>query len=143
MIEKTLKKESMIKLNGNIYLKSIEVEKEISSVCTKFRTSQRAVLPKPVKYLDREFVVSIQDEGLKLSLHCGYLYGYGEEHCSVKKVILCIQDRMRKEEHCSEELRFMQYDLSDSQRDKYRNLYLNFLINVFLDECVKSFEKLS
>ena len=47
----------MIKLNGNIYLKSSEVEKEISSVSAKFRTSHRAVLPKPVKYLDREFVV--------------------------------------------------------------------------------------
>lgn len=133
----------MIKLNGNIYLKSAEVEKKIYSVCTKFRTSHRAVLPKPVRYLDREFVLSIQDEGKNLSLYCGYLYGYREEYCSVKKVIQCIHDRMRKEEHCSGELRFMQYDLSESQRDKYRNLYLNFLINVFLDECVKSFEKIS
>jgi hypothetical protein len=133
----------MIKLNGNIYLKPNEVEKEISSVCTKFRTSHRAVLPKQVKYLDREFVASIQDEGLKLSLQCGYLYGCGEEYCSVKKVILCIHDRMRKEEHCSNELRFMQYDLSDSQRDKYRTQYENFLINVFLNECIKKLEILS
>ena len=133
----------MIKLNGNVYLKSSEVEKEISSVCAKFRTSHRAVLPQQVTYLDREFVLSIQDEGKNLSLYCGYLYGYGEEYCSVNKVIQCVHDRMRKEEHCTKELRFMQYDLSDSQREKYRNLYLNYLINVFLDECVKSFENIS
>lgn len=133
----------MIKLNGNVYLKSSEVENEIHSVSSKFRTSHRAVLPQPVKYLDREFVLSIQDEGKNLSLYCGYLYGYGEEYCSVTKVIQCIHDRMRQKEHCSDELRFMQYDLSESQREKYRNMYLNFLINVFLDECVKSFENIS
>ena len=142
MIGKNLKKASMIKLNGNIYLKSNEVEKQISLVSAKFRTSHRAILPQPVKYLDR--VCSIYSRrGQNLSLYCGYLYGYGEDYCSIKKVIQCMHDRMRKEEHCSDELRFMQYDLSDSQREKYRNLYLNFLINVFLDECVKSFENLS
>ena len=72
-----------------------------------------------------------------------YLFGNDEEYCSSKQVIQCAHDRLRKEEHCSSQLRFMQYDLSDQQREKYRNLYLNYLVNVFLDECIKDFEKLS
>jgi hypothetical protein len=36
----------------------------------------------------------------------------------------------------------MQYDLSDSQRKKHRLRYENFLVNVFLDECIKLFENL-
>jgi len=133
----------MIKLNGKFYLKYNEVEREISNVARKFRTSHRAVLPQQVTYLDREFVLALQDEAKNLTLVCGYLFSNNEEYCSSKQVIQCAHGRSRKEEHCSSQLRFMQYDLSDQQREKYRNLYLNYLVNVFLDECIKDFEKLS
>ena len=133
----------MIKLNGKFYLRYCEVEREIHNVARKFRTSQRAVLPQQVTYLDREFVQALQDEAKNLILFCSYLFGNDEEYCSSTQVIQCAHDRLRNEEHCTNQLRFMQYDLSDSQREKYRNLYLNHLINVFLDECIKDFEKLS
>ena len=61
----------------------------------------------------------------------------------MKKAIQAIHDRLRPEEQCSNKLYFMQYDLSDSQRKKYRTTYENFIVNVFLDECIKKLESLS
>lgn len=132
----------MIKLNGNTYLKMDEVEKYIDETRAVFRTSHRAILPKKITYLDREFVDSVQDEAKNLSLSIVYLYGYNEINASVKKIIQAIHDRFRNEDECCEKLYFMQYDLTDQQRQQYRKQYENFLINVFLDECIIRFEKL-
>lgn len=132
----------MIKLNGNIYLKTNEVEIQIEKVSKRFRTSHRAILPQQITYLDREFVDCIRDEAKNLSLSLFYLYGYNEDHAPVKKIIQGVHDRMRNEESCDSRLRFMQYDLSESQRKKHRLRYENFLVNVFLDECIKLFENL-
>lgn len=143
MIEKILKKESMIKLNGNIYLKSIEVEKVVNDQAARFRTSQRAILPQQVTYLDREFVSSIHNEEKNICLSTVFLYGYNEDHVSVKKIIQLIHDRFRPEEQCSNKLYFMQYDITETQKKNYRKTYENFLINVFLDECIKKLESLS
>ena len=133
----------MIKLNGNIYLKDIEIERYVTDVARRFKTSHRAILPQQINYLDREFVIAIQDEAKNLSLNCVYLFAYKEEFVSVKKAIQAIHDRFRPEEQCSNKLYFMQYDLSDSQRKKYRTTYENFIVNVFLDECIKKLESLS
>ena len=72
-----------------------------------------------------------------------YLYGYGEIHIPIKKIIQPIYDRIRPHDSCCDKLYFMQYDLSDSQRKKYRTQYENFLVNVFLEECILKFKKLS
>lgn len=133
----------MIKLNGNIYLKDIEIERYITEVAKRFKTSHRAILPQQINYLDREFVSVIQEESKNLSLNCVYLFGYNEEFISIKKAIQAIHDRLRPEEQCSNKLYFMQYDLSDSQRKKYRTTYENFIVNVFLEECVKKLESIS
>ena len=134
----------MIKLNGNIYLKDIEIERYVTDVARRFKTSHRAILPQQINYLDREFVIAIQDEAKNLSLWCSsYLFGYSEEFVSIKKAIQAIHDRFRPEEQCSNKLYFMQYDLTDSQRNKYRKQYENFIVNVFLDECIKKLESLS
>tara|TARA_B100002019_G_scaffold140141_1_gene120710 strand:+ start:1891 stop:2322 length:432 start_codon:yes stop_codon:yes gene_type:complete len=143
MIEKILKKESMIKLNGNIYLKSCEVEKIVNEQAKRFRTSHRAILPQQVTYLDREFVIIIQEEEKNICLSSSFLYGYKEDHAPIKKIIQSIHDRFRKEEDCSNKLYFMQYDITDKQKKQYRKNYENFLINVFLDECIKKMENLS
>ena len=143
MIEKILKKESMIKLNGNIYLKSCEVEKVVNDQAARFRTSQRAILPQQVTYLDREFVFIIQEEEKNICLSTVFLYGYTEDYASLKKIIQLIHDRFRNEEDCSNKLYFMQYDITETQKKKYRKAYGNFLINVFLDECIKKLESLS
>lgn len=132
----------MIKLNGNTYLKLDEVENYIDETRVVFRTSHRAILPKKITYLDREFVDFVHGEAKNLSLSMVYLYGYNEIHASVKKIIHAIHDRFKSEDECCEKLYFMQYDLSDLQRNKYRKQYENFLINSFLDECIIKFENL-
>jgi hypothetical protein len=132
----------VIKLNGNIYLKEMEIEKLVSDVSRRFRTSQKTILPQPITYLDREFVHAINDEAKNVSLCVYYLYGYGEEYASIKKITIAISDRLRKKEDCCEKLYFMQYDLTDTQRKKHRFRYENFLINIFLDECIKKFKNL-
>jgi len=129
----------MIKLNGNLYLLPTEVEKGVANVAKRFRTSHRAILPQKINYLDREFVVLIQEEEKNLCLNINFLYGYDENYCSIKKIVQLIHDRFRNEEECSSKLYFMQYDLTDKQRKQYRKQYENFLVNVFLDECVKYF----
>tara|TARA_X000000950_G_C13865648_1_gene640619 strand:+ start:1281 stop:1682 length:402 start_codon:yes stop_codon:yes gene_type:complete len=133
----------MKKLNGNIYLKVEEVEKEIDIVKCKFRTSHRAILPKAIRYLDLEFVDCIHDEAKNLTLSMNYLYGYGEEYTLVKLVIHKIQERFRDQDSCEDTLQFMQYDLTQTERKRYRKMYENFLVNVFLEECIKIFKKLS
>lgn len=133
----------MIKLNGTVYLKVEEVEKFIYETKNKFRTSHRTILPQKINYLDREFVDLIEEEAKCTSLSIIYLYGYNEIHASVKKIIQAIHDRFRSEEESCEKLYFMQYDLTDHQRKKYRKQYENFLINVLLDECIKKLESLS
>ena len=75
----------MIKLNGNIYLKTNEVEIQIEKVAKRFRTSHRAILPQQITYLDREFVDCNRDEAKNLSLSLFYLYGYNEDHFVIKK----------------------------------------------------------
>jgi hypothetical protein len=125
----------MKKLNGNIYLKVEEVEKQIDDVCARFKTSHRAVLPKSIKYLDVEFVDRVKEEAKNLSVSMNYLYGYGEQYASVKSIKQKILERFREQDACEDNLHFMQYDLSQTQRKKYRTLYENFLINVFLEEC--------
>ena len=35
------------------------------------------------------------------------------------------------------------YDLIEKQRKKYRQLYQNFIVNVFLEECIKRLKKMS
>lgn len=143
MTEKTLNGVNMIKLNGNIYLKANELEKYINEVAKRFRTSHRAILPQQITYLDKEFVDSIKEEEKNLCLSIVFLYGYGEDHVPLKKIIQGIHDRFRKENECCEKLYFMQYDLTDTQRKKYRTQYENFLINAFLNECIKKLEILS
>ena len=133
----------MIKLNGNIYLTEIEIDNVVRDTSNRFRTSHRAILPRQITYLDREFVEAINDEAKHASLCAYYLYGYGEQYASVDNITKAISDRFRKKQECCEKLYFMQYDLSDSQRKKYRNKYENFLINVFLEECILNFKKLS
>ena len=118
----------MIKLNGNIYLTELEIDKIVSDTVNRFRTSHRAILPQQVTYLDREFVEVLNTEAKNASLCAYYLYGYGENYAAVDKIIKAIVDRFRKLEECCSKLYFMQYDLTDSQRKKHRNQYENFLI---------------
>jgi hypothetical protein len=132
----------MITLNGNNYLTETEIDNIISDTVNRFKTSHRTILPQQVTYLDREFVDSLKDEARNTSLSVFYLYGYGETYASVKKIIKAIEDRFRKIEDCCEKLYFMQYDLTDQQRIKYRNQYENFLVNVFLEECIIKFKSL-
>ena len=126
----------MKKLNGNIYLKVEEIEKYLDEVTIRFKTSQRAILPRSIRYLDAEFVDRIKEEEKNLSLSMNYLYGYGEQYASVKSIKQKILERFREHDSCEDTLQFMQYDLSQTQREKYRSLYENFLINVFLEECL-------
>ena len=133
----------MIKLNGNIYLTETEVEKIVSKVATLFRTSHRAILPQKLTYIDADFVMAIKEEARHTSISVYYLYGYGEDHAPVKKIIKTIMERFREKDSCSDKLYFMQYDLTDTQRKKHRIQYENFLVNVFLEECVLKFKKLS
>jgi hypothetical protein len=133
----------MIKLNGNIYLTELEIDKIVSDTVNRFRTSHRAILPQQVTYLDREFVEVLNTEAKNASLCAYYLYGYGEDYAPVKKIIHAIADRFRKHEECCSKLYFMQYDLTESQRKKYRTQYENFLVNVFLDECILNLKNIS
>jgi hypothetical protein len=133
----------MIKLNGNVYLTEMEIDRIVGDTSTQFRTSQRAILPKQVTYLDREFVEAVHTEAKNTTLSVFYLYGYGEDYASVKNITQAVTERFRKIEECCSKLYFMQYDLSDSQRKQYRNQYENFLINIFLEECILNFKKLS
>lgn len=127
----------MIKLNGNIYLKESEIEKLLDDVSRKFHTSDQSILPPGVTYLDREFVQALEGEAKLTRIYALYLYGNGDEYISIKKIINTISDRYKKTTDCSEKLYFMQYDLTDAQRRTYRIQYENFLINIFLDECIK------
>jgi hypothetical protein len=133
----------MIKLNGNIYLDEMEIDRVVGDTSNRFRTSHRAILPRQITYLDREFVEAINDEAKNASLCAYYLYGYGEQYASVCNIIKAISDRFRKKEECCNKLYFMQYDLTDAQRKKHRTQYENFLINVFLEECILNLKKLS
>tara|TARA_A100001037_G_scaffold67550_1_gene59988 strand:+ start:27819 stop:28220 length:402 start_codon:yes stop_codon:yes gene_type:complete len=133
----------MIKLNGNIYLTEDETEKYVYDISSKFTTSHRAMLPRQIVYLDVDFVSDIRDEAKETSLSLFYLYGYGELHAPVRKIIDAIAERKRPPSSCTEKLYFMQYDLSDTQRKKYRIQYGNYLINIFLEECILKFKKLS
>ena len=133
----------MIRLNGNIYLTEMEIESVVDIVTTRFKTSHRAILPQKIKYLDREFVDIIKTESKNTALSLYYLFGYGENYAPVRKIITAISDRFRKKDECCDKLYFMQYDLSVAQRKKYRVQYENYLINVFLEECVLKFKKLS
>jgi hypothetical protein len=133
----------MKKLNGNFYLKIEEVEKKIYSVKKIFKTSHKAILPKVIRYLDVEFVECIQEEAKNLVLSMNYLYGYGEEYTLVKLVIHKIQERFRDQDSCEDNLYFMQYDLTQTERRRYRKMYENFLVNVFLEECILNLKKLS
>ena len=133
----------MIKLNGNIYLTESEIERVVEGTLARFKTSHRAILPQKITYLDREFVAVLKDEAKNTSLSVYYLYGYGEDHAPVKKIVKAIADRCRHEDSCSDKLYFMQYDLTDAQRKKHRTQYENFLVNIFLEECILKFKKLS
>lgn len=133
----------MIKLNGNTYLTETEIEVIVSNVATLFRTSHRAILPQKITYIDADFVTIIKEEAKHTSLSVYYLYGYGEDHASAKNIIKAIMERYREKDTCSDKLYFMQYDLTDAQRKKHRAQYENFLVNVFLAECILKFKKLS
>ena len=133
----------MIKLNGNIYLTETEIEKVVSKVSALFRTSHRAILPQKITYIDADFVSVIKEEAKLASISVYYLYGYGEDHAPVKKIIYAISDRFREKDACSNQLYFMQYDLTDAQRKKHRIQYENYLINVFLEECILKLKNLS
>ena len=133
----------MKKLNGNFYLKVEEIDREINSACARFKTSHRAILPKKIRYLDLQFVEIVKEEAKNLSLSMNYLYGYGEQYASLKSIQKKILERYREEDACEDNLHFMQYDLSKTQRKKYRTLYENFLINTFLEECLKRLRNIS
>jgi hypothetical protein len=133
----------MIKLNGNIYLRETEIDQVVHDTSSRFKTSHRAILPQKITYLDREFVDVLRDEAKNTALSLYYLYGYGEYHAPISKIIKAISERFRKKEECSNKLYFMQYDLTDAQRKKHRTQYENFLVNAFLEECILNFKKLS
>ena len=133
----------MIKLNGNVYLKIEEVEKEIETVKKRFNTSHRNTVPSVVRYIDIDFVEKIHDESKNLILSMNYLYGYGESCACIRLIIQKIMERFREKSSCEDNLYFMQYDLTQTERRKKRLLYENFLINVFLEECISRFRKLT
>ena len=133
----------MIKLNGNIYLTEMEIERVMDTVTSRFKTSHRANLPQGITYLDRDFVEVVRDEAKNTALSLYYLFGYGEDYAPVKKIVQAISDRFKTTEECCDKLYFMQYDLSDLQKKQYRIQYENYLINVLLEECILRFKKLS
>jgi len=133
----------MKKLNGNFYLKIEEAEKEIDSVKKLFNSSHHKTVPKRIKYIDLDFAEKVQDESKNLILSLNYLYGYGELYASVKSIIQKIMERFRDHSMCDNNLFFMQYDLTDTERKKKRLMYENFLINVFYEECIDKFRKLT
>ena len=133
----------VIRLNGNVYLTEDEIDDIVHTTLNQFRTSHRAILPKKITYLDREFVDALKDEAKHAILSVYYLYGYGEKYAPVKKIIKAISDRFKEKDQCCEKVYFMQYDLTDTQRKKYRTHYENFLINTLLEECIQEFKKLS
>jgi len=134
---------NMKKLNGNFYLKIEEAEKEIDSVKKLFHSSYHKTIPKRIKYIDLDFAEKVQDESKNLILSLNYLYGYGELYTSVKAIIQKIMERFRDHSMCDNNLFFMQYDLTDTERKKKRLMYENFLINVFYEECIDKLKKLT
>ena len=134
---------SVIRLNGNVYLTEDEIDTTVHTTLNQFRTSHRAILPTKITYLDREFVDALKDEAKNTTLSLYYLYGYGEYYAPIKNIVKAIAERFKQKNQCCEKLYFMQYDLTDTQRSKYRTQYENFLINTLLEECIHEFKKLS
>ena len=134
----------MKKLNGNLYLKIEEAETVIDSVKSLFHSSVHKTIPKKIKYIDLDFAEKVQDESKNLILSLNYLYDfYGELYASVRSIIQKIMERFRDQSMCDGHLFFMQYDLTDTERKKKRLMYENFLVNVFYEECIDKFRKLT
>jgi hypothetical protein len=127
----------MIKLNGTTYLTYQEVATIVDYQISKFSTSQHAVLPQDVSYVDAEFVSYMRKKEADVILGLAFLYK-NEEYATIDVLVGLMVGYLHDGANTSSELNFLNKSLTSLQIENHRKKYEKYLLNVLIDEILKS-----
>lgn len=127
----------MMRLNGKVYLSYAEVNSEITTQLRRFSTSQHATPPKGISYVDVEFVTKLREKTNDIEVALGFLYKT-ENYIEFNEIVNTISSFFFDNNSCDSSLNFITLQLTESQRNLYREKYFHYLFNVFSGEIIKT-----
>jgi hypothetical protein len=127
----------MMRLNGTTYLTYTEMSVIVNKQVAKFSTSQHAILPRDVSYVDAEFIGCIKEKEKDILLGIAFLYK-DEEYVTVSVLVGLMVSYLYDVAYTSDELRFLNKSLTSLQVDNHRKKYEKYLLNVLVDEILDS-----
>lgn len=127
----------MMKLNGITYLTYSEVIAAVDTQIAKFSTSQHAVLPQDITYVDAEFVDYVKKKEKDIILGLAFLYK-NEEYATISALLTMLMGYLHDGGNVSSELNFLNKSLTSLQIENHRKKYEKYLLNVLIDEIMKS-----
>lgn len=132
----------MMKLNGVIYVTYDEVATVVDKQVSRFSTSEKARLPRKLKYVDAELIRDLADEVVKYKLRLFKIYR-GEEYMRVKGVCNYFLGEQFPKEDVSSTYDFLSpKDFTTSEIKTRRTRYFKFLTNVLVNECIDKLLKI-
>lgn len=123
----------MMKLNGTTYLTYAEMAAILDTQIAKFSTSQHAILPRDITYVDAEFIDHIKEKEKDIILGLAFLYK-DEEYATVSMLTGLLVSYLHDEAIVSSELGFLNKSLTTLQIENHRKKYEKYLLNVLVDE---------
>ena len=129
----------MMKLNGKTYLDYHEVETVLNIQLRRFSTSQHIILPANISYIDAELVSQMKNKSTDIHLGLGFLYK-DDEYVSVQVVLNMIRTFLVSDKSISTETTFLRANLTDTQKQVYRDRYGNYLFNTYISEICSTLE---
>jgi hypothetical protein len=127
----------MMRLNGTTYLTYPEMASIVDMQISKFSTSQHAVLPRDITYVDAEFVSHIKEKEKDIILGLAFLYK-DEEYATVSMLTGLMVSYLHDEAKVSSAMDFLNKSLTTLQIENHRKRYERYLLNVLIDEILDS-----
>mgnify|MGYP000317697450 CR=1 FL=1 len=130
----------MMKLNGNTYLSYKEVTDIVDNQLSRFSTSQHAILPQDISYVDAELISHMKKRSKDIAIGLAFLYKT-DEYIAVPVISNTFATFLFGSSSVSAETTFLMASYTESQKKTYREKYGNYLVNVLIGEVVKQFIK--
>ena len=128
----------MMKLNGNTYLSYKEVTDIVDIQLNRFSTSQHAILPQDISYVDAELISYMKKRAKDFYIALAFLYKI-DEYIVVSAISNMFATFLLGQ--VSAETTFLKASLTATQKRTYREKYSNYLVNILVGEVLKQLIK--
>jgi len=124
-----------MKLNGNTYLSYRGVTDILDNQLSRFSTSQHAILPQDISYVDSELISHMKKRSKDMAIALAFLYKT-DEYIVVSTISNMFATFLFGSSSVSAATTFLMSSYTESQKKTYREKYGNYLVNTLIGEVV-------